>query len=174
MAKRMQGRIGMVTLVAAVAAMTAACDLPAGFDDAGASDFTQVCTDVANNVEPDSDCASAPEDYTGTSFAPGTRYMWRYYPASGLSVSSYGKPMPSAGTLKRPVVTPSSGGSSRTPVIKTAPFGPSGGKLTPSGSSSVGNPAVKPGSSGGSNTVTRGGFGVKGGSTGSTSGSSGS
>jgi hypothetical protein len=161
-------------VAASIAGGTAACDLPTGLasDDDGSSDYAQICTDAAGDVEPDSDCAQAPESYDSVVVVPGQTRMWRYYGASNLSVPPYGTLLP-GGMLRRPV-TVSSGGSMRTPVIKMPSVGPKGGTLSTSGSSSAPPGKVTPPKSGSDSTISRGGFGVKGGSSGSTGTSSGS
>lgn len=157
MNRRMQGRLnGKLFLVAAVATMLTACDLPPGFSDAGddaGADYAQVCTDAAGNAEPDSDCDNADDDYQGSTYVSGRPYMWRYYPASNLVIPAYGRPMPAGGSVRRPtVIVVSSGGTStvvgnrRPAVVSTPSAGSSGGTLTKTGSSTG---------------ITRGGFGVK-------------
>jgi hypothetical protein len=156
----MQGRIGPLVLVAAVAAAVSACDLPALDDADGSADYAQVCTDAAGNAAPDSDCDYADDDYQGSTYVVGRPYMWRYYPASNLVIVPYGQRMSATGTVRRPSTASASGtgssggkdasgGGSRPPVISTPSAGPDGGKLTQAGS-------------GGG--IIRGGFGVKGGS----------
>lgn len=184
MTRRMQGGLGRIVLVGLVAGALggplAACDMPlaAGDDDGGSSDFAQVCTDAAGDVEPDSDCVHAPVDYESVTVAPGQTRMWRYYPSSGLTIPGVGKKITTvAGTLRRPV-TVSSGGGTRTAVVKAPALGSSGGTLTKSGAASTSSggssaPTKAGSGNGSSGDISRGGFGVKGGNVGRGSAGSG-
>ena len=151
-ARRMQGRTGPLAMVLLAAALvTGGCDLPLDSSDDDSADFAQVCTDASGNAQPDSNCDQAPDDFAGDAYDTSRPYMWRYYPASNLVIAPYGQRMPTGGVVRKPVtisVPSTAGGSSRPAKVQMSSAGASGGTLTKSGSSS---------------TISRGGFGVKGG-----------
>lgn len=145
-AKRMQGRLGNGTLVAALAAMlvaATACDLPADGDtDTANADYDMVCVDRQNNHVDDTNCATAPEDYSSDALTPAMSYGYVYVPTTSVIViPPVGRPMPSGSyTFRAPTTVTASGNSA--PVVQRVP------------------------STGGAANVQRGGFGVKSGTSG--------
>lgn len=156
MPRKLQGRLGPVTFVAAVGALIlSGCDLPMDGTDA---DYVAVCTDKAGNRVDDSNCAHAPDTYDNDGFDAGDAFLWYYL--GTMSGNAY-----APGIGQR--VT---GGVYRTPVSVRNTTINIGSGNTKTGSGSTSKQTVQRGgvsSTGGS--ITRGGFGV---SSGSSSGGS--
>jgi hypothetical protein len=125
----MQGRLGPLLLVPAVAAalLAAACDV----DDDGA-DYAAVCTDRNGVRVDDSKCAHAPDAYTGDGFDATDAFLWYYI---GTSAGHTAPPIGSramAGTYRTPVSVQFSGGT-RVATVQRGGVSTTGGSISRGG-----------------------------------------
>jgi hypothetical protein len=144
----MQGRLGPLLLVPAVAAalLAAACDV-----DGDGADYAAVCTDRNGVRVDDSKCADAPDTYTNDSFDATDAFLWYYI---GTSTGHTAPPIGSravAGTWRTPVTVPStSGGGTRVATVQRGGVASTGGTINRGGFGISGSSGGKSGSSGGS------------------------
>lgn len=156
MPRRLQGRLGPVVFVSAVAALIASgCDATG---DGTSTDYVAVCTDKAGNRVDDSKCQRAPDTYDNDGFDAGDAFLWYYLGTANASAYAPG------------IGQRVTGGVYRTPVTvrnTTINIG-SGNTKTSSGSTSK-QTVQRGGVASSGASITRGGLGV---SSGSGSGSS--
>lgn len=178
-ARRMQGELGTGIFVAAVAAAVVGFGIYAVANssddttggDAATADYDAVCVDHQNNRVDDTNCASAPEDYSSDVLAPTMPYGYVYVPTrttSAFVIPAVGRPMPTGSyTFRAPTTIAAPGGSVQAAVIQRAPA--SGGNATPSANGSIQRNGfgVKTGSgTSGGGTAKGGGGTAKGGTSG--------